>query len=231
VICTPAPGSAQAAGVALRPALWVARRVGVRFLGGETWQRVTVAFTVRAGWNQASALQFVFDDAPDAPVRVTFEPGTSWCMPGSAALGAPPHRPTMNLGFTQQTSVRETTRLILHEFGHALGLMHEHQHPGVLIPWDLPALYAHYARVSGWTPEMVDAQVVRPLAAEVAACTAYDAQSIMAYALPAELLTDASWAHAGNAELSAGDRATVEELYGPLPAGEAARMFLPIVRK
>ena len=116
MICTPAPGSAQAAGVALRPALWVARRVGVRFLGGETWQRVTVAFTVRAGWNQASALQFVFDDAPDAPVRVTFEPG-------------------------------------------------------------------------------------------------------------------ASWAHAGNAELSAGDRATVEELYGPLPAGEAARMFLPIVRR
>lgn len=39
-------------------------------------------------------------------------------------------RQTMNLGWVDE-------RTILHETGHALGLVHEHQHPEGKIDWDM----------------------------------------------------------------------------------------------
>src|SRR4051812_17793299 len=38
---------------------------------------------------------------------------------------------------------------VLHEFGHALSLDHEHQHPACDIQWDVNAVLAEYQRL-GW---------------------------------------------------------------------------------
>lgn len=53
----------------------------------------------------------------------------------------------MNYGWLYpDTPDQEYSRVVLHEFGHALGAIHEHQHPEAAIPWDKPKVYEYYAR-------------------------------------------------------------------------------------
>jgi hypothetical protein len=53
----------------------------------------------------------------------------------------------MNYGWLlANTPDQEYSRVVLHEFGHALGAIHEHQHPAAGIPWDKPKVYEYYAR-------------------------------------------------------------------------------------
>lgn len=51
-------------------------------------------------------------------------------------------------------------RTVLHEFGHALGMDHEHQHPDANIPWNLDAIRAElmirYARETDESPALTD---------------------------------------------------------------------------
>lgn len=49
-------------------------------------------------------------------------PGGSWSYIGTDAITIPVESFTMNFGFMDQPTV-------MHEFGHALGLIHEHQSP------------------------------------------------------------------------------------------------------
>ncbi len=49
-------------------------------------------------------------------------PGGSWSYLGTDATSIPLESFTMNLGFVDRPT-------ILHEFGHSLGLIHEHQSP------------------------------------------------------------------------------------------------------
>jgi len=52
----------------------------------------------------------------------------------------------MNFGwFDDNTSDSEFSRTVIHEFGHALGMIHEHQHPLAAIPWDKDKVYTYYA--------------------------------------------------------------------------------------
>ena len=70
------------------------------------------------------------DNISDANVRVSFDPsGGAWSLVGTDHLhqkdGA-----TMNLGWFDVGTV-------IHEFGHVLGMIHEHQNPsGQKIMWD-----------------------------------------------------------------------------------------------
>lgn len=48
--------------------------------------------------------------------------GGSWSYIGTDALHLPKESASMNLGFVDAATV-------MHEFGHALGLIHEHQSP------------------------------------------------------------------------------------------------------
>jgi len=46
--------------------------------------------------------------------------------------------PTMNFGWLNEDSDEdEYSRVVLHEFGHSLSCIHEHQHPANGIPWIL----------------------------------------------------------------------------------------------
>lgn len=51
----------------------------------------------------------------------------------------------MNFGwFTNYTSDTEFSRTIIYEFGHALGLHHEHQSPTANIQWNKEKVYEYY---------------------------------------------------------------------------------------
>lgn len=202
-------------------------RVTVRFLDGSELLRERVRRTVRETWNRACAVQFIFVETAPADVRVSFAGAGNWCYPGTIAQLIEQEQASMNLG-----SVTDSTMafdVIQHEFGHALGLLHEQQSPNSAIPWDVPAVYAYYARM-GWDKQKVDAHVLYRMGEEVCEAGAYDPASIMHYWVPPELVLDRV-ARGGAAVLSAADRHMVRTWYGPPPAQpQPHNLYLPIIR-
>ena len=55
--------------------------------------------------------------------------GGSWSALGSEAEGVTVDKPTMVLSFHDKKDDHQIRATIVHEFGHVLGLGHEHQHP------------------------------------------------------------------------------------------------------
>lgn len=104
------------------------------------------------------------------------------------------------------------TRVVLHEFGHALGLHHEHLSPSAGIKWNVPAVYEYYRVHYGWTREDVDNNVLSKLSATITNYTEFDPASIMLYAIPAELTLD-GFSTGWNRELSATDKAFIARAY------------------
>jgi hypothetical protein len=118
----------------------------------------------------------------------------------------------MNLGWlTTDTPDDEVERVVLHEFGHALGCEHEHQSPGVRIPWDKPKVYAYYAGL-GWPSAMVDEQVLLAHSPAAMQWSRFDPDSIMLYPVD-EALTIGNWSVGWNRTLSDGDRAFIRAQY------------------
>src|SRR5215203_2816656 len=110
--------------------------INVRFVDGiaEVQQKVE---DIAHGWEEFANVRFEFGDAPDAPVRISFAQEGSWSNLGTVALQIPDPEATMNFGWlTPDSEDEEFSRVVLHEFEHALGAIHEHQSPDVRIPWD-----------------------------------------------------------------------------------------------
>ena len=83
-------------------------------------------------WTPHVNLTFVESTDNDAEIRVSFDPSDgAWSYIGTDCRSIPADQPTMNLGF-------EDGGTAAHEFGHAIGLGHEHQNPQGGIEWNEP---------------------------------------------------------------------------------------------
>lgn len=208
------------------------RLLRYKFLDGteEQKERVRTVIDGPLFWSRYCGVQFEETDGW-AEIRITFDAGGSWSHMGTGCAGLPQDTPSMQLGWiTPTTSDVEVRRVVLHEFGHALGFAHEHQSPHAAIPWDKEAVYAYFQATNGWDKAMVDAQVFARLDAEYTLASAFDVRSIMAYLIPVELLTDPTFAIGGATVLSETDKAQAQAWYGPAP--EPARWhdkWLPMV--
>jgi Astacin (Peptidase family M12A) len=152
----------------------------VRFMGGSAAQRAKAQ--EQAGWWTAVAnLRIVFDNASNAEIRIAFDPGDgAWSYLGTDCRDIPLDQPTMNLGFLDGGTAA-------HEWGHAIGLAHEHQNPAGGIQWNEEVVIREMARSPNfWDEPTTRFNILRRYEADQVNGTAFDPQSIMLYFFPAD---------------------------------------------
>ena len=197
-------------------------RLKIRFMDGDASVQQRVV-NVAKEWEKHANVTLDFGTHADAEIRVSFAREGSWSAVGTDARLFARSEPTMNYGWlTPASTDGEYSRVVLHEFGHALGAIHEHSSPGAgVIPWDREAVYAYYAR-QGWSRARVDHNVFRRYDASTTNFTAFDPQSIMLYAIPDEL-TIGSYSVGWNRVLSERDKSFMKSNY-PFAAADAVEL-------
>lgn len=202
--------------------------ISVKFLNGTEFQKLKVMQYAKQ-WNEVSApgwdnnkkirLKFIPYDGTTSgnvtDIRVVFRPGGSSSYLGSDALRVHKDSPTVYFGWITETAGEDVIRqVVLHEFGHVLGLVHEHQSPQANIPWNRERVYAYYARTQHppWDRAMVDRNIFFRYSTTETNSTAYDPLSIMHYSIPAEL-TDGGFSTPWNSRLSTMDSSFIKTLY------------------
>ena len=208
-------GSGRPRAAVERFKLWEnGRTLRVRFVDGQAVVQQKVE-AIAKEWEAVVNLTLRFVTTGAAELRVSFaEEGFSWSTVGTDALTVSRTQPTMNYGWLEPgTATREYQRVVRHEFGHALGMIHEHQNPDALgkIPWDKPKVYAYYAQ-QGWTREDVDANIFDVYDEDMTNFTTFDPRSIMQYAIP-ESLTIGTYSVGWNTTLSATDVSFMRSQY------------------
>ncbi len=196
----------------------------VCFMDGSRVSRQRVA-DFASEWTKYANLKFDFGDVQSCKsdgtehIRVSFVGAGYWSYEGKESLTVDQKRQTLNLqGYNVDappSSLEEMRGHVLHEFGHAIGLQHQHQNPrgkcdeeldraGVLksaasFGWPLEKVREESEPIDGFDPN-ID----------------YDIKSIMTYSLPKEWfkLGDKSrcWIE-GNKLLSDGDKRAVAYIY------------------
>ena len=177
--------------------------LNVHFMNGTPRERALVR-RVAPEWTMGDLgkrIHFRFD-APrtGSHIRVLFRGGKGNISEvGREALGVPELRHTMNLDDIDR-------RGILHEFGHVLGLRHEHQSPNNGIVWNKPVVIAEL-RASGWSKYKVEENIFKRFSQDCACIgdTTVDPRSIMMYPIPRRWTLNGFSSHL-NQNISARDR-------------------------
>jgi hypothetical protein len=163
----------------------------VRFLDGDRAVQAKLQPYAHT-WSKYANITFAFGNDPDAEIRISFQDQGSWSTIGTDALTVPGDQPSMNYGWlTPDTEDDEYSRVVIHEFGHALGLIHEHQNPAGGIHWNRPVVYRYYeGPPNNWTKAEVDNNLFATYDKHQTQYTAVDGKSIMMYPIPAGFTTD-----------------------------------------
>jgi hypothetical protein len=120
----------------------------------------------------------------------------------------------MNYGWLElDSSDDEVRRVVLHEFGHALGCIHEHQNPAGGIKWNKNVVYAYYAGPPNfWSKEDVDHNLFEVYDENLTIYSQLDPASIMMYPIDRRFTLD-GFEVGLNTQLSSVDKEFIEATY------------------
>ena len=176
------------------------QRLRCRFLDGPSSVQQRVEQHARR-WSEYANVTFDFVESADAEIRISFvaDPG-SWSYLAKDALSISPDQPTMNFGWLDEsTDDAEYERVVLHEFGHALGCPHEHSSPAGGMHWNRDAVIKAFSGPpNSWTVQDIETQIFYRYGASQTLFSQLDPNSIMMYSFPAELMSDGTAIRGGN---------------------------------
>ncbi len=191
------------------------KTLGVCFLDGSAKQKARV--TAQAvKWSQFANIKFNFlASKSSAQIRISFRADDgSWSYIGTDCLGIAKTKPTMNFGWLKDdTDDTEYERVVVHEFGHALGAIHEHQNPKGGIQWNLPAVYAYFSGPpNNWSKDDIDNNVIGKYSVDQLNASNYDPDSIMLYQFDGALIKGGKPTKF-NTRMSSGDKRFIKKQY------------------
>jgi len=169
-------------------------------------------------WQQFANINITFADDPDAEIRISFQADAgSWSAIGNDCLISsyfPAYQPTMNFGWLRDdTDDTEYERVVVHEFGHALGCIHEHQSPTEDLKWNADAVYQAFSGPPNyWSKDEIDHNILQKYSPEGISATSFDTDSIMLYQFDGSLFTDGVGTPL-NTHLSDKDKGMIAQMY------------------
>lgn len=228
--------------------------VRVAFRGGnqDLYRKIAEA---AAEWTKYANLQLDFgspgahrewslaDTSAAADIRIGFDDGGYWSVIGTEALALAPGESSMNLEDFDFGLPPGWRSVVLHEFGHALGFLHEHQHPRGTCDKEFrwyddaeyvpkqneqeefiendgkrPGLYTVLGGAPNyWDGDTVDFNLRQLPQSHAFEIGAFDPQSIMKYSFPAWMFVDPGnskcYSPIENRELSQGNKDGAVKMY------------------
>jgi serralysin len=191
--------------------------VRVAFLDGDRSLQQRVADAAQEWTRHANLVLEFVDVTENSDIRISFQDRRSaWSRIGIDCRTVPRNLPTMNFGLLEpESSDQAVMQLVLHEFGHALGLLHEHQHPALGISWNRPKVYNFYGRRPYyWNRDDVNRNIFERYNRDRTMHSEPDTDSIMMYPINPMLTTDGFGVEL-NTELSETDVAFIKKCYPP----------------
>lgn len=162
-----------------------------------------------------------------AEIRIAFDLPGYWSAIGTDSVnprffGA--NKRSMNLGGFLQPNLHHTwATTVLHEFGHALGFSHEHQHERCKheIRWERgpngePSVYDVFLQWQGWSKNQVDMNLKTFVAGRGDIIAPHERESIMHYSMPPDIFINGKRSPCYvqfNQVLSLGDKAGMARGY------------------
>jgi len=161
-------------------------------------------------------LEFI-ENPEQAHVRISFEADSgAWSLVGTDALHEKTAA-TMNLGWFDVSTT-------IHEFGHMLGMIHEHQNPhGQEIKWNDSKVFAWAKSTQGWSEKTTEDNIIKKYDSSAINGSSFDPLSIMLYFFPPDLTTNDQGTHQ-NLRLSGEDVLWIHNIY-PVEHGETPATF------
>ena len=137
-------------------------------------------------WSKYCGIKFKITDLwSDADIKVTFKRGGY-----ASAIGIESIQQEYNTkysmylqGIDTLRNKEEFHRVILHEFGHALGIEHELSKPSAAIPWNKKEVYNYYQYKFKWSNKDVDENIFKQLKPANKEYAEFDSTSIMVYGI------------------------------------------------
>lgn len=170
---------------------------------------------IASEWNPYSGIRFrKTDDRMESDIRVSFRTDGWWSYIGSYSTQIGKDSITLSLDSVYLYENADRMRnVILHEFGHALGLIHEHQHPGLIIPWKTKELFAYYWHNYNVDSNWVREQVINKFKSATGIYCIPDVQSIMIYAIPPGVTDNNAYVVDWPQKLSELDKKNIKNIY------------------